>query len=284
MPVVDAVLLVGEPMPDIYLTRTVQPGATFDTSNALIPDATVRIENLSPGGDVLAYSYRSESGRYTPDLPKGETRPLVAEDTEYRLIADLPSGEAIHATTRTPSRFRVDDWVVLENDGETLRKTLRRFRDMESPDSVYNDPNNQLDYSDGLLQARIDRPDVPAFQVGLSSLDLDSDFVIDPDFFEEEDFEELDRISSSPPLVAEDGILRMPWFAIYFAGRYVVKVYAMDRNWFDAARSIPELNQGGPGFGGNAGDNFEWPIFHIEGGIGLFGSAAVDSIGFVIHP
>jgi hypothetical protein len=120
--------------------------------------------------------------------------------------------------------------------------------------------------------------------VGLYSLDLDSDFVIDPDFFEEEDFDELDRISSSPPLVVDDGTLRLPWFAIFFAGRYVVKVFAMDRNWFDAARSIPELNQGGPGFGGNAGDDFSWPIFHIEGGIGLFGSAAVDSIGFVIHP
>ena len=280
VPVVDAMLLVGSPMPEIYLTRTVQPGVTFDTANALIANATVRIDNLD-SAESVTYAYAPKSGRY---LPQGDDVPHVQAQTTYRLTAVLLSGEEIRATTRTPPAFRVDDWVVLEDDGETLRQTLRRFDDLPIADSVYYAPDNQIDYSDGFLQAQIDRPEVPAFQVGLSSLDLDSDFVIDPDFFEEEDFEELDRISSSPPLTVEDGTLRLPWFAIFFAGRYVVKVFAMDRNWFDAARSIPELNQGGPGFGGNAGDDFSWPIFHIEGGIGLFGSAAVDSIGFVIHP
>lgn len=280
VPVVDAMLLVDKKMPEIYLTRTVQPGVTFDTANALITNATVRIDNLD-SEETVSYLYAPKSGRY---LPQGDEIPRVQPQTTYRLTATFPSGEMLHATTRTPPAFRVDDWVVLENDGETLRQTLRRFDDLPFPDSVYRAPDNQLAYTVGLLQAQIDRPDVPAFQVGLNSLDLDSDFVIDPDFFEEEDFEELDRISSSPPLVVDDGTLRLPWFAIFFAGRYVVKVFAMDRNWFDAARSIPELSQGGPGFGGNAGDDFSWPIFHVEGGIGLFGSAAVDSIGFVIHP
>ena len=108
--------------------------------------------------------------------------------------------------------------------------------------------------------------------------------MIDPDFFEDEDFESLDRFTSSPPLEALDGEVRLPWFAIFFEGRYKVKVYAIDRNWFDLVRSSPDLSGGGPGFGGNAGDNFEAPIFHVEGGIGLFGSAAVDSIGFYIEP
>jgi len=280
VPVVDAVLVVDKRMPAVYLTRTVQPGVTFDTANAIIPGATVRIDNLDTGESV-AYSYSEPSARY---LPLGMEVPYVRPETTYRLTAVLPSGDELRATTRTPPAFRVDDWVVLENDGETLRQTLRRFEDLPIADSVYHAPDNQIEYSSGLLQALLDRPDVPAFQVGLSSLDLDSDFVIDPDFFEEEDFEELDRISSSPPLVVEDGVLRLPWFAIFFEGRYLIKVFAMDRNWFDAARSIPELSQGGPGFGGNAGDDFSWPIFHVEGGIGLFGSASVDSIGFVIHP
>ena len=72
----------------------------------------------------------------------------------------------------------------------------------------------------------------------------------------------------------------MPWVAVYFQGRYQVKVFAVDTNWYDFIRSDPQSAGGGPGFGGNAGDSFERPIFHVDGGIGLFGSAAVDSIGF----
>jgi hypothetical protein len=50
-------------------------------------------------------------------------------------------------------------------------------------------------------------------------------------------------------------------------------------------RSAPEISgAAGPVVGGNAGDGFERPIFHVEGGVGLFGSASVDSIGFVVLP
>ena len=80
-----------------------------------------------------------------------------------------------------------------------------------------------------------------------------------------------------------DGFVRLPWFAIFFEGRYQIKVWATDRNWDDLVRSTPNLNDGA-GFGGNAGDGFEKPIFHVEGGIGLFGSASIDSIGFRILP
>ena len=99
---------------------------------------------------------------------------------------------------------------------------------------------------------------------------------------EDEDFENFERKSSSQPLEVTDGNLRLTWFAIAYAGRYVIKVFAMDNNWFDFARSSPENDN--IAFGSLAGDNFERPLFHIDGGIGLFGSASVDSIGFVILP
>jgi hypothetical protein len=107
--------------------------------------------------------------------------------------------------------------------------------------------------------------------------------VIDPDFFEEDDFEDLERENYSPMFLGEDGSVRLPWFAIFFEGRYQIKVWSVDRNWNDLVRSSPALNQGA-GFGGNAGDGFERPIFHVEGGFGLFGSAAVDAVGFRVLP
>ena len=69
-------------------------------------------------------------------------------------------------------------------------------------------------------------------------------------------------------------------FAVAFAGRHLFKVYAIEQNWFDYARSGPDNNF----FAGSlAGDNFERPIFNIKGGIGLFGAAAVDSLGFFVE-
>ena len=87
---------------------------------------------------------------------------------------------------------------------------------------------------------------------------------------------------------APDGNLRMPWFIVGFAGRHVIRVYAVDKNWFDLIRSVPEFYQddddGAFQQGGLAGDNFERPLFHVDGGIGIFGSASVDSVGFVVLP
>jgi hypothetical protein len=188
----------------------------------------------------------------------------------------------VNAVTRTPPRFPETEWIVLDSDEETVLRRLQTFD--SAGEMVYEARQNQLVYSEGLLEARFTRPDVPAFQVGIRSLDLDSDFVIDPDFFEEEDFEDLERSVSSPVLVADDGSLRLPWLAVYFEGRYKVRVFALDRNWYDLIRSSRELGGGDFGFGGNLGDDFEKPIFRVEGGIGLFGSASVDSIGFFIRP
>lgn len=274
--VVDGLLVVGEPFPEIFLTRTLSPIAPFNLEAVLVRDAQVfRIQ-----GGFQRIEYEERPFWYQPN-PTDRTE-LVQENTTYRLTVHTARDEELTAVTTTPPRFAVRDWVILNDEGTAVDSELATFEDTSSsPDSVYWE--NTLVYSRGLLEAQFDRPDVPAFQVGIESLDLESDFVIDPDFFDEEDFEDLERIGSSPPLVTSDGHLRLPWFAIYFAGRYKVKVFAMDDNWYDLARSLPDFG-GGPGFGGQAGDSFERPIFRVEGGIGLFGSASVDSVGFFVLP
>jgi hypothetical protein len=188
-------------------------------------------------------------------------------------------GRRVWAVTRTPEPFQVADWLLLDDRGETTQSRLATFQDYG--DAVFTRPENQLLYTQGLLEARFDPAGIVGVQVGLFSRTPDSPLVIDPDLVEDE---ELDRINSSPPYLPQDGAVRLPWFAIFFEGKYVLKIWTMDANWFDLARTDPVLSGGGFGFGGQAGDDFERPIFHIEGGIGLFGSGAVDSIGIVVHP
>jgi hypothetical protein len=276
--VVDATLIVDQEIPAIYFTETTDPDRPFSLEGNAAEAAAMSIRWSEAGGSrELGYLPDAGTpGRYLP--ARQET---VLPETTYDLRITAADGRVVTATTTTPSRLGETQWVVTEADGETIRQVMRTYE--EFGEDVYFQPENQTYYTSGLLEARFPRPDVLGFQVGIFSLDEDSDFVIDPDFFDPEDFDQLERVQSSPPIEAANGRLRLPWFAVFFEGRYKLRTYAVDRNWYDLIRSDPDLG-GGPGFGGNAGDGFERPIFHIEGGIGLFGSAAADSIGFYVHP
>ncbi len=270
--VVQAMLIVDQPLPVIDLTRTVSPDLPYRRSAAGVSDATVTILLDPP------VPYREDpllAGRYIP--PAGA--PIVLPGVRYALQITTIEGEQLTAETTTPARFRVSNWVIKDAAGRRTLRTLRTFS--EAGAGIYDE--NRIVYQQGLLDALVQPASVPAYQVGLFSLDLDSPIVIDADFLSDEDLADLDRIGSSPPLAAPDNFIRLPWFAIFFEGRYLIKVHALDRNWYDLIRSTPAFG-GNQGFGGNIGDNVDRPIFHVEGGIGLFGSAAVDSIGVTILP
>ena len=280
--VVDAVLIVDQPPPTVFVRQILAPNQAYDPDLAAV-SATVSIWYGDDG--EFEYTYHEQglgegtTGRYMPDI----ATPYIQPGTRYTLGVRTEDGRRVTATTVTPNRFSVSDWVLLNEESLDVRKTLRTFADSGD---IYTAPENQIIYQDGLLEARFAAGDhADRFHIGLQSLDLDSDFVIEGDFLDEEDFAEFQRQTSSPALEATGDFVRLPWFAIFFAGRYKIRVYAVDQNWFDLARSSPELvGIEGPSFGGNAGDDFDQPIFHVEGGIGLFGSGAVDSIGFTILP
>jgi hypothetical protein len=270
--VIDAVLIVGEPLPFLRLSRTLAPDAPYTLANSGENDATVVVTDETGAQTVYADDPGPE-GLYAPVGPP----PVVRPGTTYDLFVQTERGEILTARTTTPAPLRVARWVALDpTNGSELRELATYAT---AGEGVYDAPENQLPYASVLVEAQLDPQDVQGFQLALFSLDPDSDYVIDPPFFEEDDFAELNREGSSPALAAENGGIRLPWFAVYFEGRYKYKVFAIDDNWFDLLRSIPE-GDGGFAFGGNAGDGFEQPLFRVDGGIGLFGSASVDSTGF----
>ncbi len=271
--VVDALLIVDQPLPDLFVRQTLAPDVLYTQEAAAVRGAGVSIRQ---GDQTFRYAGDpSRPGRYLPPA----SPPTVAPGTEYRLLVTVGDRE-VRAITRTPGRIRIQEAVLLDANTLAVRRRLKTFAD--GPDLVFTAPENQVTYLDGLLEARFGRIDAPGYQIGNFSLDPGSGFVIRADFLSEEDFRKLKRQTSSPPLQAPDGSLRLPWFAIYFAGRHLTRIYAVDRNWYDFIRSSPRENNSG--FGGLAGDNFERPLFKVEGGIGLFGSASVDSVGYVILP
>lgn len=278
--VVDAVLIVGREHPTVKLSRTLAPLTPYTQQAAAEAGATI---SITGNGDTVLYGpFPENPGFYGP---LGPPRVILTE-TVYTLAVESSRGETLTATTLTPAEFTADAWTLLDPSGTTELRRLKTFAD--AGDSVYFQPENQLIYAEGLIEARF-APGGPAnfaadgYQVALFSIDMDSDYVIDPPFFDEEDFEDLARMGSSPALIAENGRVRLPWFSIYYQGRYLYKIYALDLNWYDLVRTTPQTD-GGLGFGGNFGDTQDRPIFRVNGGIGLFGSASVDSVGFFVLP
>jgi len=271
---VDAMLYVDGPLPAIRVYRAQSPSEPFDIFGAAESGATVVVRT----SNVTANYVESFPGVYRPS----GAFPAVAPQTVYHLEITSAAGERLTASTTTPPRLSVTDWVLLDDNAATVNRKLRTYAELG--DSVYDAPENQLVYTEGLLEAWVDPVVTAAYQAGIYSLEPDSGFVFDPAFLEEEDFEEFEPNIASPPILNSETEIRLPWFAIYFKGRYKIKIFAVDRNWFDLVRTVPELAGGGPGFGGNAGDDFERPIFHVFGGIGIFGSVSMDSVGFTVHP
>lgn len=268
--VVDALLIVGEPFPAIYLSRTLSPVEPVLPGDIGLPGATVTITS---GSDRIDYVERG-SGVYSP----ADTIPSNVEGgTLYELNIVTAQGERVRATTLTPELLTVDRWVLLDDTG------TNEIRELDASGTLTDQISaNQMVFSQGLIEAQFVRRNSPGYQVGIFSLSTDSDFVIDISFLEDDDLQDFDREISSPPLEALDGTLRLPWFAVFFEGPYRLRIFELDQNWFDLVRSTSDGDA--LGFGGNIGEGFDRPIFHVEGGIGLFGSAAVTDIGMTVLP
>lgn len=269
--VVDGVLLVDQPLGDVFIRRTLAPGQEYTAELAAVRDAQV---SITSGSTTWVYSHDPDSsGRYLP--PPGA--PLVQPQTTYELVARVDD-QVVRAQTTTPGRLRLQEAVVLDAASLAQERGLRLFA--EAGPQAFKAPENQIPFRSGLIELRVTPEPGVRYQLALRNLEADSRFLIDEGFLEEDDAEDFDREGSSPPLEAADGRVRVPWFAIAFEGRHLLRLYSLDRNWYDYARTT---DQGGF-FGGLVGDGFERPLFRVEGGLGLFGSAAVDSLGFTVLP
>lgn len=244
--VVDAMLYVDRPLPEILVTRTRAANIAFVPEAAGVNDAEVTVFH---GGAAYRYERVGRLGRYLP--PAGA--PFVQPDTEYRLLVRA-LGNEVRGVTVTPDRLEIDEVVVLE---EPSMEIIRRL----DPDSA---AGNRIPYREGLIEVRFDPIDVEAYQV----------IVLEPGSDD----------GGSPPLEARDGRILLPWFAIGSSGAHEVEVYALDRNLFDFLRSVEASGQNPIGFGSLAGDTFERPVFNLDGGIGVFGSASLDAFIIFVIP
>ena len=96
----------------------------------------------------------------------------------------------MRATTLTPSRVRIAELVLRDED---LEQELRRLRLFDEGD-VYQAPENQIEYTVGVLEVRLQSAGAAAsYQFGINNLENASSLLIESDFFDEEEDRDHDR-------------------------------------------------------------------------------------------
>jgi len=72
------------------------------------------------------------------------------------------------------------------------------------------------------------------------------------------------------PVSVHETFTEVSWFAFCYYGDYTIKCYAIDENLWDlAASSVVYMPQS---------SEFEQPVYHLDGGLGIFAAVSVDSV------
>jgi hypothetical protein len=246
--VVEAFLIVGEPVHDIRVTRSQSVTDTFRYRNSAVADASVK---LIAGDRTLQLVYRANEGVGEYYLP--DTTVRIEPDTRYRVVVTMADGSVVSGETRTPAQI---SWI-------------------EPPDSLLYYPKDTigLPAPDSLGLSWTAAPSISEYIISVRCLDtLGYGRYLDPPtsetnrrierFFEQGApfYDDVTRIGflqgTSTPI---------SWFAFKWFGPQEVTVFASDPafvNWYkmthfqDPATYQPLLG-------------------NVDGGLGVVASASV---------
>ncbi|MEE3234688.1 MAG: DUF4249 family protein [Candidatus Latescibacterota bacterium] len=277
--VVDAILIVGQPLPEIFLYETAALDQPYQKHEVAIKNAQICIKteersiNYQWSYDKRFDSNMDSTGRYIPIESL-----IVTPNTLFSLEVEVSDGRSLRASTNTPDQIHVQKLLLLNENDLSIQRELILFSEPEN--TPFDAPENQINYRDGIVEALVGPIDVPAYQLAIFNLETNSKLLIEADFLDEDDLAKFERSGASPPLSIRDGRARLPWFGVAYEGKHLFIIYAIEKNWFDFIRTDPDGNRDSGG--GLLGEQFQRPKFNIEGGIGIFASASVDSVGFTV--
>ena len=245
---VEGYLIVDQPIQNIIVMRTQALADSFKYENALIRDASVRITGDNRVFDLIIDG-SGELGYYDPD---GTYR--VKSNTEYSLEVNI-DGEILTGKTTTPNRTR---WIE------------------KSPDPLQY-PIDTINYPDRYQISWEKVPGINFFILSVINLDtLDYGKYLDPPT--EESNRRVKRFKSRESFYNDksnwafiaNNETSIVWSIFKWFGKHEITVYVPDWNyteWF-----IQNI----------AAREYEPLLGSIEGGIGVFGSAAAIKDTFLL--
>ena len=147
MIVIDAVLYVDRPMPEIFISLSQVPDTHYDNELWGINDAEVIVYQ---GPSTYQYQSTGSLGKYLP--PSGA--PAILPETEYRILVQA-LGRKVQGTSITPSRLSIKRVVMLDKVSQEEIRFLNLGPNVQ----------NSIIYSEGLIEARFDPIGVQGYQV-----------------------------------------------------------------------------------------------------------------------
>lgn len=266
--VVEAYLVVDEPLPPIWLSTSIPVNSTFSAEGTALRNANVKVFQLASNGSV-AQTFDYVESVDEPGTYLSTTNAVVLGGTTYRLEVDGgPDFEIVTAETTTPAGFE-----LIEPSTDQIEYQDPAQYSMLVTQSTVSYGQNVFVFTMETLDPTIHNL-VPIYFKFIFDKDIEE---IDSVEWSQEDLNDV-RVFSSQPVsegnyeVFENGTLRvkLPWFAVAFYGPLKVTMTVLDQNLFDFQR-YQQVQQGGstlsPGEIPNVRD-------HVQNGRGLFGSSA----------
>lgn len=258
--VVESYLVANGTLPNVLLSHTTPIEEEYNFQDTAINGAEVQIRRLNADSSIIeTFEYKQVNpGIYEPVLSH-----TVLDEQLYELYIQTNSGETVKAQTYVPGNF------------ETVN------RDQIKDGYVYQ--------SEEQVQLKVTPSEYPGrqtFYFFTVNVSADTDLKLTPfyaDLVETQDADTANFYINSSNIVNEgnynqnqDGTisLNLPWISIAFYGRNTIIANAIDDNMYDFLRS-QSVQTGGSTLSPGEIQNID---YNVEGGIGIFGSMASDTI------
>lgn len=262
--VVESYLVANRELPQIRLSKTVRTDEVYNFETSAINNALVEVRLLESGPEsavLEAFSYINPNNGIYEANEIHQVLPLRTYELHIS-FSDLPQTISAHATV--PDTFRVIGGVrdsILYQSSDQLEITL----------SESSCPGRQNIFVFNALSEHPSPDNLTPFYLGL---------------FEESDSPQEDLLlysNNSSGIINEgnfnvnpDGtfIIKFPWIGIAFYEENKIVANTIDDNIYDFVRS-QQVQLGGSTLSPGEIQNV---IYHVDGGIGVFGALASDTV------
>ncbi|MEX2345280.1 MAG: DUF4249 family protein [Balneolaceae bacterium] len=262
--VIEAYAVADRPLPAIRVSTTLPADEEYNFGNAALTDAIVQVTLMNENGEeeeqFQYFSSAVSPGSYLPE----DTGHTVLPERTYRLDIQFNNrDEVLRAYTTIPEAFTIQNEipeVITYQSDEQLELVLSAFEDQQKQKifeinaiSVEPAEGKLTPFYDRIVRESDDANEIENFTSNSSGLINEANFNVN-----------------------DEGLitLQFPWIGVAFFELNLVVTNNVDKNLSDFVRS-QELQLGGstlpPGEIPNA-------RYHIEGGIGVFGSISSDTV------
>lgn len=264
--VLEAYAGANRPLPEVRVSSTLATGTEYSFSEAGLAGANVQIVLLdeSGGGEEEVFEYIPSSGIKGLYLPENQTHRMLPRRT-YRIDVDFDNrSDVLRAETTIPDSFEIlgeiPDTVVYQSS-ERLELLISDFeRTQNQSIIIFNTvvldphPDNLTPFYKNLLEEDDDE-NIEDYYNNESPPINEANFGLNPD---------------------ETIAVFYPWIAVAFFGDNLVITNSIDKNLADLISSQAiQLGEGGGTLSPGEIPNLR---YHVEGGIGIFGSFASDTV------